>query len=383
MIIYLSRSFLLLDLDSDCAGDLVCFERDGFSDDPIPPGCTGAAIDGVDYCFDPNDMTDIPTSSPQPSQEPSESAAPTNESGCTGKDLKVIVHVETDQYAQETSWMISNIDTNTVVAEKYYSATVDDYTEFTHEICLPVDSCFIFEIRDSYGDGILSPGGYELTVDGVVVAYRDDGGSFSYEPALFGRGSLCPTLEPSSQPSESQAPTLTPTDLPSSLPSESPAPTLTSSDFPSSLPSESSAPSETLIPLNFIDWSPWQLLGECEGDCDSDSDCASGLVCFHRYSSSDPIPPGCRGSPSLDEDYCYDASTKEPSPIPSTSSQPSQLPSMIPTEYCSHHHNISESVPCWEHQTELGMDRRSLVQLRVHHLEERLEPWSECLMGRL
>ena len=44
-------------------------------------------------------------------------------------------------------------------------------------------------------------------------------------------------------------------------------------------------------------------LGECEGDCDQDDDCASGLKCFQR-SGLTPVP-GCLGSGVRDIDYCY------------------------------------------------------------------------------
>jgi hypothetical protein len=39
-------------------------------------------------------------------------------------------------------------------------------------------------------------------------------------------------------------------------------------------------------------WSPLHKLELCHGDCDSDSDCVSGLVCFHRHDKTTPIP-GC------------------------------------------------------------------------------------------
>ena len=45
----------------------------------------------------------------------------------------------------------------------------------------------------------------------------------------------------------------------------------------------------------------------CEGDCDSDSDCAAGLKCFQR-GSTDTVP-SCAGDSSRyysSEDYCYD-----------------------------------------------------------------------------
>ena len=43
-------------------------------------------------------------------------------------------------------------------------------------------------------------------------------------------------------------------------------------------------------------------LGECEGDCDKDSHCEDGLMCFQR-GTSDRLP-GCSPQPSNDHDYC-------------------------------------------------------------------------------
>ena len=49
-------------------------------------------------------------------------------------------------------------------------------------------------------------------------------------------------------------------------------------------------------------WSPLTMLGGCQGDCDSDSECASGLKCM-----MDAVPPGCTGKTFHSEmDYCYD-----------------------------------------------------------------------------
>ena len=49
----------------------------------------------------------------------------------------------------------------------------------------------------------------------------------------------------------------------------------------------------------------------CQGDCDSDSDCADGLRCFFRDSSS-TLVPGCYAGGAGDigtHDYCYDPAT--------------------------------------------------------------------------
>jgi hypothetical protein len=51
-------------------------------------------------------------------------------------------------------------------------------------------------------------------------------------------------------------------------------------------------------------------LGECQGDCDSDNDCRSGLKCFAR-SGTQPVP-GCAGSGEEGMDYCYDPTSGIP-----------------------------------------------------------------------
>ena len=43
-------------------------------------------------------------------------------------------------------------------------------------------------------------------------------------------------------------------------------------------------------------------LGVCEGDCDKDSDCGIGLMCFQR-GGNEPVP-GCSGTPKSGWDYC-------------------------------------------------------------------------------
>ena len=43
-------------------------------------------------------------------------------------------------------------------------------------------------------------------------------------------------------------------------------------------------------------------LGLCEGDCDHDSDCKSGLTCFQR--DGNEAVPGCSGNGKSGWDYC-------------------------------------------------------------------------------
>merc|ERR1712080_166957 len=48
--------------------------------------------------------------------------------------------------------------------------------------------------------------------------------------------------------------------------------------------------------------------GPCEGDCDSDNDCQSGLKCYQRTNSGQTVP-GCDRTgyvkSTSDHDYCY------------------------------------------------------------------------------
>jgi len=44
-------------------------------------------------------------------------------------------------------------------------------------------------------------------------------------------------------------------------------------------------------------------LGECEGDCDRDSDCHPGLRCYQR---GNQVIPGCKGRGRRSWDFCYD-----------------------------------------------------------------------------
>ena len=48
------------------------------------------------------------------------------------------------------------------------------------------------------------------------------------------------------------------------------------------------------------------LLGECEGDCSMDADCADGLACFQRADQGASEVPGCVGGSFIGNfDFCY------------------------------------------------------------------------------
>jgi len=73
---------------------------------------------------------------------------------------------------------------------------------------------------------------------------------------------------------------------------------------------------EQLRPLAYLGRG-LQDLGMCEGDCDSDSQCAGNLKCYLRSDFDDDVvqqadehdtrpPPGCAGAMRHKVDYCYD-----------------------------------------------------------------------------
>eukprot|EP00980_Cylindrotheca_fusiformis_P000758 scaffold175_cov153-Cylindrotheca_fusiformis.AAC.10 len=92
--------------------------------------------------------------------------------------------------------------------------------------------------------------------------------------------------------------------------------------------------------LSKVGANPGVPLERCEGDCDSDSDCASSdLFCFPR--NDNVVVPGCRGGQSDDSkfDYCIrrvDAppgvapTTPDPSPSPVNSPTPDPTPGPTP-----------------------------------------------------
>mmetsp|Transcript_16782 Transcript_16782/g.38773 ORF Transcript_16782/g.38773 Transcript_16782/m.38773 type:complete len:482 (+) Transcript_16782:150-1595(+) len=60
---------------------------------------------------------------------------------------------------------------------------------------------------------------------------------------------------------------------------------------------------------------PPEQLGVCEGDCDSDSDCADGLFCFFKTSGVRQAIPGCSGVDTTSTDFCVELKYKNSDPV--------------------------------------------------------------------
>ena len=121
------------------------------------------------------------------------------------------------------------------------------------------------------------------------------------------------TAAPSGSPSD--APTATPTILPTTAPTSAPVvaptskPTATQTPVPSRAPTSSpdNTSQDGKEEMSFVAWTPTEPLGNCQGDCDSDLDCAGNLECFQRDGDATVAVPGCNNSNQLDPsvDVCY------------------------------------------------------------------------------
>ena len=67
--------------------------------------------------------------------------------------------------------------------------------------------------------------------------------------------------------------------------------------------------------------------GQCEGDCDRDTDCEGDLICFQR--EGDENVAGCRGAASSGWDYCYDPRGSVSAPAPPLTSRPAPPPTTL------------------------------------------------------
>lgn len=92
----------------------------------------------------------------------------------TGSD-EVIVFIQPDSYPNEISWTLKNINGVTLAAGAASGDTV----------CVPAGVCLIFEIKDSYGDGICCAYGngfYEVFLNGALQA---TGGQYTYNEVSY------------------------------------------------------------------------------------------------------------------------------------------------------------------------------------------------------
>jgi hypothetical protein len=257
------------DVDTHCEAELVCYQRN--ARDPVP-GCSGGTRSSsrTDYCVDPNDIPSGPT---PPVASP----------------------------------------TSSPVTPEGPQPQLKNYGESPPASKFPLGECE----GDCDSDSDCE--------QGLECFQR---GNFGSIPGCSGsdssRTDYC--VRPDQQPSPIDPPNPSPINPPNPSPT-GPTPSPLTPTSPPVIPVGSQPPIQ-----NYGGSPPASKfpLRECEGDCDSDSDCEQGLVCFQR-SNYGPVP-GCSGSDYSHSDFCVkpDDGPSQPPPTnpphPSLTSPPNPSP---------------------------------------------------------
>ena len=89
------------------------------------------------------------------------------------------INITTDNFPEETSFELTN-GSGTVIFEQPQGSFNQDATLFTFQVDIPCDDDYTFTIFDAFGDGmccgLFGDGGYEVILNGVIVA---SGGDFN------------------------------------------------------------------------------------------------------------------------------------------------------------------------------------------------------------
>ena len=107
---------------------------------------------------------------------------------CDPNQVALIITIECDIYPSETTWEVRVQDTDVVVASGGPYPAAGQYIE---EVCLDPAECYKFVMFDSFGDGIFSPGGFELNYDGTVIYSNLGAGWSGSEITINYIGSAC------------------------------------------------------------------------------------------------------------------------------------------------------------------------------------------------
>ncbi|MEZ5044973.1 MAG: lysyl oxidase family protein [Saprospiraceae bacterium] len=86
---------------------------------------------------------------------------------CGTNERLITITILTDRFGYETSWELSTIEG--VLIMKSNRGAYTNNRLYTHNICVPAETCLTFTIKDSYGDGILSPGYFQITTTGNTL----------------------------------------------------------------------------------------------------------------------------------------------------------------------------------------------------------------------
>jgi hypothetical protein len=108
---------------------------------------------------------------------------------CGANQVEVKVDILTDPWGEETYWTLSDLQ-GTIVLQGGQGGVYLDNTSYSDSICVSSSSCLFFEIYDTWGDGIFTPAGCELYLDGLLV-YSGSNNIGSYASTLVNCSDSC------------------------------------------------------------------------------------------------------------------------------------------------------------------------------------------------
>ena len=100
-----------------------------------------------------------------------------NAQGCVDNGLKLTINIQTDSFANETSWQLKNWSTDSLLFE-VPTDTYQNNQLISLDFCLSKLYCYEFTIFDAFLDGIKAPGFYQLLLNDTLI---QSGGDFQLE----------------------------------------------------------------------------------------------------------------------------------------------------------------------------------------------------------
>ncbi|MAQ31408.1 MAG: hypothetical protein CMD26_01555 [Flavobacteriales bacterium] len=98
---------------------------------------------------------------------------------CSEDEIQIDVLINTDPYPYETSFTIN--DNQGVLWATENEVFQDSYTAYPFQYCLPIDGCYVFNLYDSYGDGLFSSGGAQVFYQDNLVLENPN---FNYNSSI-------------------------------------------------------------------------------------------------------------------------------------------------------------------------------------------------------
>lgn len=86
---------------------------------------------------------------------------------CPPGEQMIEIEIRTDRFGYETSWELLDVNGETIIGIQH--GLYANNRLYAHRVCVPIGSCLTFNINDSYGDGIGSPGYFRISTDEEVI----------------------------------------------------------------------------------------------------------------------------------------------------------------------------------------------------------------------